>query len=84
MVQIYPKHLWRGSAFLLVLPLIIEMIQFIEKLIIALQTDDAHCSKSVKVRTQISEANAVEILGPRVQMPMSLQEFFRKNGLTLA
>lgn len=54
-------------------------IKFIEQLIITLKNENG---SSIKIRTQIGEANAVEILGPRVQMPSSLHNFFVQNGLT--
>ncbi len=34
---------------------------------------------SVQVLTQLSERNAVEVLGPRVSMPVSLRQFLQEN-----
>ncbi len=56
-------------------------IKFIENLIVTLRNEG---DSAIKIRTQIGEANAVEILGPRVQMPKSLHNFFIQNGLTSA
>lgn len=56
-------------------------IKFIEKMIVVLKDTCTQDNESFKVRTQIGEANAVEILGPRVQMPESLKDFFQSNGL---
>lgn len=57
-------------------------VKFIEKLILALNAETNNKNPAVKIRTQISESNAIEILGPRVQLPQSLRNFFRENGLS--
>ncbi|MBK9210335.1 MAG: hypothetical protein IPL71_19410 [Anaerolineales bacterium] len=35
--------------------------------------------ESLKMRTQIGEENAIEILGPRTKMPESLRVFLKEN-----
>lgn len=54
---------------------------FIEKLKVTLNDVSKSTGQSFKVRTQIGVENAVEVLGPRVQIPQSLQDFFSNNGL---
>ena len=72
LVNIEPKKYIRGKYELWF------FIKFIEKMVFVLQSTTG---ESFKVRTQIGEANAVEILAPRVQMPKSIENFLQQNGL---
>jgi len=72
LVNIEPKKYIRGKYELWF------FIKFIEKMVLVLQSTTG---ESIKIRTQIGEANAVEILAPRVQMPKSIEKFLQQNGL---
>jgi len=54
-------------------------VKFVGKLVKLLQGTTNTIGKRIKVRTQINEDNAVEILGPRLQIPSSLEKFLQEN-----
>ncbi len=53
-------------------------IKFLEKLRELLLIEGGN---NVNIRTTIGEANAIEILGPRIILPKSLQDYFVKNKI---
>lgn len=58
-------------------------VKFIDKFWHLLQQKiiDTGKSGSVSIKTPLSEENAVEILGPRLALPQSLEIFLRRNLL---
>jgi hypothetical protein len=54
-------------------------VKFIEKLVHVLQESVKGSGGTLRVSTQIGEGNAVEILGPRANIPTSLDKFLRNN-----
>lgn len=54
-------------------------VKFIQRLIEALHLALSEMGENVRVRTPINEGNAIEVLGPRLQIPLSLEEFLRRN-----
>jgi len=73
LAAIEPKRYLRGKFELWFL------VHFFERSIELLNTKLANTGKTRKLRTQVSETTAVEVLGPRAETPTSLQRFLNTN-----
>ena len=54
-------------------------VKFTEKLTRMLQRAISDRGGKMGVKTQITEGNAIEVLGPRLQIPLSLEKFLHQN-----
>ena len=75
--QFEPKSYVRGKFELWF------FVKFIGKLADILKRKVLVSNQSIKISIQMGEENAIEILGPRVQIPQSLKIFLEKNLMTL-
>jgi len=72
-VELEPKTYIRGKFELWF------FVKFIEKLTSMLRATISDLGESIGMKTQISEDNAIEVLGPRLQIPPSLDRFLHEN-----
>lgn len=54
-------------------------VAFVNRLILNLKGTQDQRNVNIKVRVNVSAENAVEVLGPRVNIPISLQTFLQRN-----
>jgi hypothetical protein len=55
------------------------LVKFVERLLEVLQRAISDAGGNISVKTQINEDNAIEVLGPRLQIPPSLEKFLLQN-----
>lgn len=58
-------------------------VRFVEKFLKFLDKNMANVGGGATLKTPLGEENAIEILGPRVSIPSSLEQFLRKNLVTM-
>lgn len=73
LLELEPKAYVRGKYELWF------FIKFIDKLARLLNEDVLGKDERLKTRTSIGRSNAMEILGPRAEIPPSLESFLRRN-----
>ena len=72
--SLMPKKYVRGKLEL------VFFVKFIEKLVILLNREISTLKRgNVRAYTQIHENNAIEVLGPKLQIPESLRKFLLNN-----